>query len=110
MGKEVITSSRFQKIYIDFLGPYPRSKSGNTFIFIALDYKTKFVLLKAMSKASAKAVNKFLTEEIFYKFGVPENSDNGKQFLSESFQELINLIDIKYIRSPIHSPQANASE
>lgn len=112
MGKEAITHRPFQKVYVDFLGPYPRSKTGNTFIFIVLDHKTKFVLLKALPKASARAVNKFLIDEVFHKFGVPEilHSDNGKQFVSESFRELLSSYGIIHMRSAIHSPQANASE
>lgn len=54
MGKEVVTQRPFQKIYVDFLGPYPRTKSGKAFIFIVLDHKTKFVILKAMAKATTK--------------------------------------------------------
>lgn len=65
-----------------------------------------------MAKATTKLVNKFLIEEIFHKFGVPEfiHSDNGKQFVSESFQDLLKVFGIRHIRTAIHSPQANASE
>lgn len=65
-----------------------------------------------MTKASTKLVNKFLTDEIFHKFGVPEflHSDNGKQFTSEAFQELLKLYGVKHIRTAIHAPQSNASE
>lgn len=112
MGAEVKTDKPFQKVYIDFLGPYPRSKSGNTFIFIVLDHLTKFVLLKAMNKATTKAVVKFLRDELFYKFGVPEllHSDNGKQFISHDFKGFLELFGVKHLRTAIHSPQANASE
>lgn len=70
----------FQKIYIDFLGPYVRSKSGNMFIFIVLYDFTKFVLLKAMAKATGKNVIRFLVSEVFHMFGIPEIvvSDNVK--------------------------------
>lgn len=112
MGNEVITQRPFQKIYVDFLGPYPRTRTGNVFIFVVLDHLTKFVLLKAMPKATSKAVNKFLIDEIFHKFGVPEllHSDNGKQFISESFQEILRVYGVKHIRTAIYAPQANASE
>lgn len=43
MGKQIITQRPFQFVYIDFLGPYPRSKLGNTFAFIVLDQFSKFV-------------------------------------------------------------------
>lgn len=62
MGNEVVTQRPFQKIYIDFLGPYPRTKSGKAYIFIVLDHKTKYVLLKSMIKATVTQVTKFLVE------------------------------------------------
>lgn len=82
MGKYSEISRPFQKLYIDFLGPYPRSKSGNSMIVIVVDQFSKFVFLKAIRKASANAVVEFLKHEIFHLFGIPEIlfSDNGKQF------------------------------
>ena len=29
MGKQIVTTRPFQRLYIDILGPYPRSKSGH---------------------------------------------------------------------------------
>lgn len=97
---------------MDFLGPYPRSKSGNAFIFIVLDHLSKFVLLKAMPKANTKNVVKFLIAEVFHKFGTPEVivSDNGKQFTSKEFADVVKNFGVRHIRTATHSPQANASE
>ncbi|XP_059221494.1 uncharacterized protein LOC131996064 [Stomoxys calcitrans] len=98
MGKECVTERPFQRIYVDFLGPYPRSKSGNTFIFIVLDHLSKYVLLKAMPKASTRNVVRFLISEVFHKFGTPETlvSDNGKQFVSKEFAELVRNFGINH--------------
>jgi len=81
----------FQRLYIDFLGPYPRSRSGNVGIFIILDHYSKFVFLKAVKKMTADVVVKYLQQELFHTFGVPETivSDNGPQFKSEPFQKLL---------------------
>lgn len=112
MGSETIIDRPFQRIYIDFLGPYPRSKAGNCYIFIVLDHLTKYVLLKAMPKASTRNVVRFLIAEVFHKFGTPETvfSDNGKQFVSREFADVIRNFGISHIRTATHSPQANASE
>lgn len=112
MGDEVITERPFQKLYIDFLGKYPRSKGGNSYIFIVVDHFTKFTFLKAMKEASTRYVVKFLIEDIFRKFGVPEiiHSDNGPQFTSKQFQEMINTYGIDHLRTAPYSPQSNASE
>lgn len=60
----------------------------------------------------SKHVIKFLITEILVKFGAPETivSDNGKQFVSREFAEMIKNFGIEHTRTAIHSPQANASE
>lgn len=42
MGKIIETHKPFQHVFVDLLGPYPRSKNGNTKIFICLDQLSKF--------------------------------------------------------------------
>lgn len=99
MGKEANVERPFQRIFVDFLGPYPRSKAGNTYIFIVLDHLSKYVLLKAMNKASTKNVVKFLISEVFHKFGTPEVliSDNGQQFVAKEFEDLMTNFGISQI-------------
>ncbi|KAL7724950.1 hypothetical protein ACLKA6_002314 [Drosophila palustris] len=112
MGKEVLTDRPMQKLYLDFLGKYPRSRKGNAYILIALDHFTKFVWLRAITSATALATVKILKDEIFSHFGVPEviHTDNGKQFTSQEFAALMQHHGIKHLRTGNYSAQANASE
>lgn len=112
IGNEVITERPFQKLYIDFLGKYPRSKQGNSYIFIVVDHFTKFTFLHAMREATAYNVVKFLENQVFHTFGVPEiiHSDNGKQFASKVFADMIKDYKITHITTAYYSPQSNASE
>jgi len=112
IGKEVLTDRPFQKIYIDFLGKYPRSKRGHAWIFIVVDHFSKFTFLKAMREASAADVVNFLVHEVFFKFGVPEviHSDNRRQFISKSFEVMTKAFGITHLRTPVYSPQSNAAE
>ena len=112
IGRPVLVERPFQRVYIDFLGKYPRSKSGNCYIFIVVDALTKFVFLKAMSDASSKKVIQFLISEIFLKFGVPEviHSDNGKQFCSNEYKNMIATYKIQDSKTAFYSPQSNAAE
>ncbi|KAI8119245.1 Transposon Tf2-6 polyprotein [Lucilia cuprina] len=112
IGEEVVTERPFQKLYIDFLGKYPRSKNGNCFIFIVVDHFSKFIFLKAMKEATTNNVIQFLVTEIFHKFGVPEviHSDNGAQFVSKSFKDMIATYKINHIKTAFYAPQSNASE
>lgn len=112
IGNEVVTERPFQKLYIDFLGKYPRSKNGNAYIFIVVDHMTKFVFLKAMREATSKNVIAFLVNHVFHDFGVPEiiHSDNGKQFISKEFKLMVEQYDICHMKTAFYSPQSNAAE
>ncbi|XP_052858191.1 uncharacterized protein LOC128265970 [Drosophila gunungcola] len=112
IGERVQTEQPFQKLYIDFLGKYPRSKKGQAHIFIVVNHFSKYTFLKAMQEASAANVVEFLIHEVFYKFGVPEivHSDNGRQFTSKIFEKAMESFGITHIKTPVHSPQSNATE
>lgn len=112
MGQRFSTERPFQQLYVDLLGPYPRSKAGNTFIFIVLDQYSKFVLLKPLRNATTAEIVQYLEREIFHLFGVPETilSDNGKQFVAKLFNDLCKTYGIRQLFTAVYSPQANASE
>jgi len=50
IGRRVETERPFQKLYIDFLGKYPRSKSGHAWIFIVVDHLSKYTFVKAIGR------------------------------------------------------------
>ena len=79
-----IPTTPFSKLYLDFLGPYPRSKSGNTMLLICVDSFTKFVWMYPMRRALASTTVKILQERLFKDYGTPVHlvSDNGPQLLS----------------------------
>lgn len=102
----------FQKLYVDFLGPYPRSRTGHIGIFNVLDHFSKFCFLRPVKKFTADAIIKYLEEDLFHTFGVPESivSDNGTQFRGKKFNELLRSFNINHVYTAVHPPQANASE
>lgn len=112
MGSPAIAERPFQNMYVDLIGPYPRSKSGNSFILIILDQLSKFVWLKPLRKATAVSIVRYIESDIFHLVGVPETilSDNGKQFISKEFLTLLNRYGVRHIKTATHAPQVNASE
>lgn len=112
LGTPYLSERPFQRVYIDLLGPYPRSKSGKTTIIILVDQLTKFVVLKTIPKATAIKIVNFLKDDIFLVYGVPEIivSDNGVQFVGREFKALIEEFGVCHVKTAIYSPQANASE
>lgn len=111
MGKPFQVDRIFQHLFIDFLGPYPRSTQGHSYLLIVLDQLSKFVLCKTMTKATGSNVIKFL-DEIFNLFGAPESilTDNGSQFVGKQFQDLLNSYGVKHLRTGSYAPQSNSSE
>lgn len=112
MGNQAYTTRPFQRLYVDFLGPYPRSKNGHIGLFIVLDHMTKFVWLCPLRKFSSSSVQKFLLEHIFHIYGVPEYlvSDNGSQFRANDFNAFLTSLGVRHVYTALYSPQSNASE
>lgn len=65
-----------------------------------------------MKNATRKNVIKFLQENVFELFSVPEFifSDNGAQFISKAFTEFLKENGVSHIRTPKYTPPANMSE
>jgi len=112
MKAQYVIDRPFQKIYVDFLGSYPRTRLGNIGIFLILDHLTKFPLILPVKKLSANVIVNFLKDYVFSTFGTPEIvfSDNGQQFKSKLFEGFLRERGVKHVFTAIYSPQANASE
>lgn len=112
MGQPFEATRPFQHIYIDYLGPYPRSRRGNVYILVVLDYLTKFPIFVPVKNATSNLTVEVLEKDVFSLFNVPETllSDNGSQFRSGTFKSFLESYGIKHLLTPIYSPQANASE
>lgn len=112
MGQSFNTERPFQQIYLDLLGPYPRSTNGNVVILVCLDHLTKYVFLEPLRQATSANIIKFLSHRLFSCFGVPETAytDNGTQFVSNIFNDFLKSKGITHLTTPKYCPQSNASE
>ena len=106
MGNQILTNRPFERIYCDFLGPYPLTKAKNSTIFICLDHMTKFLFLKPLKTATSANAILFFQTELFPMFGVPRyvHSDNGKQFISKEMSDFFKLFEIKHITTGFYAP------
>lgn len=112
MGNFRETSRPWQVLYLDFIGPLPRSKNGNVHILTVVDAFSKFVHAQPMRTANSKNLISFLENRIFLVFGVPEIiiCDNGTQFTSTDFKNFLIRYDVKFWPVSRYHPQANAAE
>lgn len=112
MGKQRTPQRPWQMIAIDFVGPLPRSSSGNKWILTIVDCFSKMSIVCPCRDATAKIVNKCLEEKVFLVYGVPEIiiCDNGSQFKSRLFSALCERFRISIWFTPVYHAQANPSE
>jgi hypothetical protein len=80
----------FKKWALDFLGPINPASKNKKYILVCNDYVTKWVEAKPLLATSEQSVVDFLFNEIFTRFGVPQEivTDQGTQFTSHLVKEV----------------------
>lgn len=107
--QEHVTGAPFERVGIDVLGPFPRSKLGNRFLLVIVDYFTKWPEVIPIPSQTASEIADALVRNWITRYGVPLSihSDQGRSFESRVFQEVCELFNIKKTRTtPLH-PQSN---
>jgi len=112
MGEPKPATRPWQMVSVDFMGPLPRSKNGNTILVVATDVFTKFVVAKALRDASTKKLVEFIENDIFLQWNVSEVviSDNGPQFISREFSQLLTRYRTQHWTNSVYHPQNNPTE
>lgn len=99
-----LPSQPWQDLAIDFCGPLP---SGHN-LFVIVDYYSRFIEVEVMTKIdSAKAIK--VLDTIFARFGFPMSitADNGRQFISQEFQQYCDTNNIELVSTIPYWPQQN---
>ena len=75
---------------MDFMGPFP-SSFGNLYIFLAVDYVSKWVEAKATRINDSKVISDFVKTNIFVRFGTPRAiiGDRGTHFCNRTMEALL---------------------
>lgn len=113
MGKDKTVRFPFQLVSMDLMGPFPKSTKGNRFLFVVVDWFTKFVLVRPLRLANTKPIIEFLQQQVFSIFGVPQIvlCDNGSQFTSKEFTSYLQSVKVQKIwYTARYHPQVNPTE
>ena len=99
----------FHRIHVDLLGPFNRTAAGNVLILVLKDSLTKWVELYAIPDKSADTIAKVMMEDIFLRHGPPVVlfTDNGTEFINDTLQQVIELLNIKHTKCVPANPQSN---
>nr|GEZ42046.1 reverse transcriptase domain-containing protein [Tanacetum cinerariifolium] len=91
---------------IDLMGPFPSSK-GNKYIFVAVDYLSRWVEAKALPTNDARVVVKL--KSLFSRFRTPKAiiNDRGTHFCNDQFSRVMAKYGVTHHLSTAYHPQTS---
>lgn len=94
---------------MDILGPLPTTSSGNRYLIVIVDCFTKWVEAFPLKNIRAKTVAGIFVNQFISRYGVPAeiHTDQGRNFESELFSELMQLLGVKKTRTTASHPQSD---
>lgn len=99
------------KLFIDYIGPLPRTKGGNRYVLVVVDAFSRFCWLVPSRGVTASLTMGHLLR-IFTIFGPPKFlvSDNAPAFLSREFKKFCFDNGVKHITTTPYYPQPSFAE
>ena len=101
----------FDKIAMDIVGPYPKTKNGNEYVLTIQDLLTKYVVLIPLCNQTAESVSDAFIKRFISYFACPRVllTDLGTNFKSNLFRQLAKKFRIKKVFTTPARPQSNSS-
>jgi hypothetical protein len=79
---------------MDIIGPMPVAQGKLKYAMVAIEYFSKWIETKAFATITSIAIQKFYSQSIIYRFGIPKSLivDNITHFDSEAFRAICNQV------------------
>jgi hypothetical protein len=105
-----VSNKRFHTIAIDTIGPMPLSSKGNRYALTITDTFTRYLVAVPLPSMDLETTVDALIKHYFCIYGFCERilSDNAKIFVSEIFNKIMKLFNIKHIYATPYFPQSNS--
>ncbi|KAG8486695.1 hypothetical protein CXB51_020171 [Gossypium anomalum] len=97
---------------MDVIGPIsPKASNGHRFIFVVIDYFTKWVEAASYANVTKSAVSKFLKKEIICRYGMPKRiiSDNALNLNNSTIADVCRQFKIRNHNSSPYRPKMNGA-
>ncbi|KAG8479126.1 hypothetical protein CXB51_028998 [Gossypium anomalum] len=97
---------------MDVIGPIsPKASNGHRFIFMVIDYFTKWVEAASYANVTKSAVSKFLKKKIVCRYGMPERivTDNALNLNNSAIEKVCSWFNIKHHNSSPYRPKMNGA-
>ena len=105
-----VAKEPFSHVIIDCVGPLPKTKGGNQYLLTIMCASTRFPEAIPLRNIKAPQIVKALVK-FFTLFGLPRHvqSDQGSNFMSGLFQEVMFQLDIGQLTSSAYHPQSQGA-
>lgn len=102
-------ANRFEHIHVDIVGPLPTTEDGYRYCVTVIDRCTRWPEAFPTQDITAETVARVIYEGWICRYGCPNRltSDQGRQFESHLFSELLKYLGVKRIRTTPYHPQSN---
>ena len=103
-----VPDARFQEIHLDIVGPLPPS-TGFSYLLTCVDQFSRWPEAFPMTDITAETAAQTFISGWITCFGVPATvtTDRGRQFESQLWRQLTQLLGCKHLRTTAYHPIAN---
>ncbi|KAJ8040905.1 hypothetical protein HOLleu_15350 [Holothuria leucospilota] len=100
----------FRRVIIDCVGPLPKSRAVHQYILTIMCASTRFPEAIPLTNINARTVLQALLK-FFTLFGLPKEiqSDQGSNFMSTVFQQMLYELGIDQIKSSAYHPESQGA-
>ena len=97
----------FEKVILDCVGPLPPTKKGNQYLLTVMDSATRYPEAFPLKNITTKSILKPLLH-MFTSKGIPKQiqTDQGTNFTSKVFQQVLKELGVEHITSSAYHPQS----
>ena len=100
----------FSRVMVDCVGPLPRTRCGNEYMLTIMCASTRFPEVVPLRNIKARTIVKALIK-FFTLVGLPKSiqSDQGSNFMSGVFKEVMQELGIKQYKSSAYHPESQGA-
>ncbi len=99
----------WEMVGMDVLGPLPRTRRGYAYVFVFMDYFTRYVIVRPLRTQTAPEIARTLVGEVFLDRAPPARllSDRGAAFLSDLLTEVYKYFRVHKVNTSAYHPQTD---
>lgn len=107
--QNIRTGYPFERIGMDFLGPFKPTQHGNKYILVIVDHYTKWPECFALPSQDAASVARTSVNELLARYGAPVilRSDRGSHFENRLDRHLCDMFDMTKTRTTAYHAQCS---